>query len=92
MREVSEPAEVLALQRELEPDTHIFAYRLDGAEVTASERVPRGPQEKKEKQPAGEAARSPSRSGRKPAAGGAAEQGGLRQHVPEAAKTVASSR
>jgi hypothetical protein len=34
LREVSEPAEVLALHRELEPDTHIFAYRLDGAEVT----------------------------------------------------------
>jgi hypothetical protein len=34
LREVSDPADVLALHAELEPNTHVFAYRLDSAEVT----------------------------------------------------------
>jgi len=33
LREVAEPNEVLALQHELDPDTHIFAYRLDPPEA-----------------------------------------------------------
>ena len=33
LREVSEPKEVLVLHRELDADTHVFAYRLDPAEV-----------------------------------------------------------
>ena len=33
LREVSDPADVLALNRELDRDTHVFAYRLDPAEV-----------------------------------------------------------
>ena len=33
LREVSDPADVLALHRELDRDTHVFAYRLDPAEV-----------------------------------------------------------
>jgi len=34
LREVSEPNEVLALHHELNPDTHIFAYRLEPSEAT----------------------------------------------------------
>jgi hypothetical protein len=33
LREVSDPADVLALRRELDRDTHVFAYRLDPPEV-----------------------------------------------------------
>jgi hypothetical protein len=33
MREVSDPADVLALSRELDRDTHVFAYRLDPTEA-----------------------------------------------------------
>lgn len=33
LREVSEPKEVLVLHRELDADTHVFAYRLDPAEI-----------------------------------------------------------
>src|SRR6266540_5803439 len=33
LREVSEPNEVLALHHELDPDTHIFAYRLEPSEA-----------------------------------------------------------
>jgi hypothetical protein len=33
LREVSDPADVLALRRELDRDTHVFAYRLEPAEV-----------------------------------------------------------
>jgi hypothetical protein len=33
LREVSEPKDVLALHRELDADTHVFAYRLDPTEV-----------------------------------------------------------
>jgi len=33
LREVSEPKDVLALHRELDADTHVFAYRLDPSEV-----------------------------------------------------------
>ena len=33
LREVSDPKEVLVLHRELDADTHVFAYRLDPAEV-----------------------------------------------------------
>ena len=33
LREVSDPADVLALHRELDPNTHVFAYRLDPAEA-----------------------------------------------------------
>jgi hypothetical protein len=33
LREVSEPAELMALQNELDADTHIFAYRLEPADV-----------------------------------------------------------
>jgi len=34
MREVSDPADVVALHAELEPNTQIFAYRLDPAEAS----------------------------------------------------------
>jgi len=33
LREASEPKDVLALHRELDADTHVFAYRLDPTEV-----------------------------------------------------------
>jgi hypothetical protein len=33
LREISDPNEVLALYHELDPDTHIFAYRLDPSEA-----------------------------------------------------------
>ena len=33
LREVSDPKEVLVLHRELDADTHVFAYRLDATEV-----------------------------------------------------------
>jgi hypothetical protein len=33
LREVSDPNDVLALHRELDADTHVFAYRLDPAEA-----------------------------------------------------------
>jgi hypothetical protein len=33
LREVSDPKDVLVLHRELDADTHVFAYRLDPAEV-----------------------------------------------------------
>jgi hypothetical protein len=33
LREVSEPKEVLVLHSELDADTHVFAYRLEPAEV-----------------------------------------------------------
>jgi hypothetical protein len=33
LREVSDPKDVLALHRELDADTHVFAYRLDAAEA-----------------------------------------------------------
>jgi hypothetical protein len=33
LREVSDPADIVALYRELDPNTHVFAYRLDQTEV-----------------------------------------------------------